>query len=736
MKQYRLLVTGMFMLVVAIFWQPSTIFGMERPTTAQLEQYKQDGTLDQKIKTAKRIGNDKPSGVLIDNMRKNISRLNSGQGLQPVPIDPKGFPTTGSPKTLVILVDFPDMPHTDSQTVEEVDTKIFGPENVNDPHYPLESLSAYYSRSSYGKLNIQGDVLGWYTAQHDRSYYEQLSQYNGEANAVPDGQEALIQEVFNYYDDQVNFADYDNDGDGVLDNIFIKWTGDPSTYEWASFWWAYQWGAYNTVEADGVQLNTFIWSWYEETDGAGFDPLTDIHEVGHVLGLEDYYDYDPNVGVDGALGGLDIMDGLLGDHNAFSKFLLGWITPKMVTSGSKTYTLSPSSKVGDAVIVMPNVQSNDPYQQFFIAEYRNNTIKNDSGPQHLPASGMLIWHIDATLNANAQYKFNNSYTSHKLIRLMEADGLEEIETKSGSADAGDFYTQGDVLSPTSTPNSRAYNGGNTKITVSNFSSAGTTMSANFTIGNLLVTYNSKGGSAVPSKSTLFGSLLTMPTSTKAGYTLVGWYKDEALKTSWKFNSDLASDDMTLYAKWVANPSVPSNVGTTIASSNGITINWSAVSGATGYEVYRATSEAGTYSLVATVTSGVSTTNSGLTMGQNYYYKLRSYKLVDGVKVYSNFTTVVSAQATPPAPTTMVATKASASSVKLTWGTVSGTTGYEVYRSTSSGGTYSLLKSSTSNSYTDTSLTKNVTYYYKVRAFKLVGNTKIYSGWTTISSIKM
>ena len=52
----------------------------------------------------------------------------------------------------------------------------------------------------------------------------------------------------------------------------------------------------------------------------------------------------------------------------------------------------------------------------------------------LPADGLLIWHVDARLTrSGSDFLYDNSYTAHKLLRLMEADGLEEIERDSADA---------------------------------------------------------------------------------------------------------------------------------------------------------------------------------------------------------------------------------------------------------------------------------------------------------------
>ncbi|MGJ7920823.1 Ig-like domain-containing protein [Neobacillus sp. LXY-4] len=179
---------------------------------------------------------------------------------------------------------------------------------------------------------------------------------------------------------------------------------------------------------------------------------------------------------------------------------------------------------------------------------------------------------------------------------------------------------------------------------------------------------------------------------------------------------------------------PISVKATSLSYNSIKTSWAAVSGANGYEVFRATSSTGTYSLIGTTTS-TSFNNGGLTTNKLYFYKVRAYRTVGSTKVYSNYSSIVSVKPIPSVPTNFKATRVSSTSLKLTWSSVTCASGYEIYRATSSTGTYSLLKSTTSLYYNNSSLTTGRTYYYKLRAYRTVGTTKVYSGWTTVISAK-
>ena len=188
---------------------------------------------------------------------------------------------------------------------------------------------------------------------------------------------------------------------------------------------------------------------------------------------------------------------------------------------------------------------------------------------------------------------------------------------------------------------------------------------------------------------------------------------------------------------ITTPAAPASVKAASAGYNSIKTTWAAVSGASGYEVYRATSSSGTYSKVAAIagSSSVAYINTGLTTGKIYYYKVRAYRLMGSAKVYSGFSAVSSARPVPMAPTGIKAARASATSVKVSWNTVAGATGYEVYRATASGGAYSLVKTTAWLNWTNAGLTTGRTYYYKVRAYRMMNGAKVYGAYSAVVSAK-
>ncbi len=246
-----------------------------------------------------------------------------------------------------------------------------------------------------------------------------------------------------------------------------------------------------------------------------------------------------------------------------------------------------------------------------------------------------------------------------------------------------------------------------------------------------VTYDFQDGRPALVLPADYDELLTAPAvPVRAGYTFGGWYKDAACQTPWDFAMDKVSGNVTLYAKW--GSTTPTGVLAASASYSSVKVSWTAVPGATGYQVYRATSSTGAYALAGTVTSS-SFTNTGLTAGTTYYYKVRSY--AGTTKVYSAFSSVVSARPVPAAPTSPKATPATYNSIKVTWAAVSGATNYELYRATSSTGTYALLTTTSYTYYTNTSVNTGAAYYYKVRAYRLVGSTKVYGAFSAVASAR-
>lgn len=199
------------------------------------------------------------------------------------------------------------------------------------------------------------------------------------------------------------------------------------------------------------------------------------------------------------------------------------------------------------------------------------------------------------------------------------------------------------------------------------------------------------------------------------------------------NGDVYSDfSAAVSSKPVLSKPVLSAVGN---SYNSIYISWNRVVGAAGYQLYRSTSLNGSYTYLGYTTNNFST-NRYLTTGRTYYYKLRAYRFVNGVKIYSEFSAISSATPYLNKPTNMNSKRYTSTSIRLSWYRVSGAYGYEIYRSINVDGNYSLIRSTTSSSYINYSLRKGNTYYYKVRAYRIVGGKRVYGAFTYVVSTNL
>ena len=156
-----------------------------------------------------------------------------------------------------------------------------------------------------------------------------------------------------------------------------------------------------------------------------------------------------------------------------------------------------------------------------------------------------------------------------------------------------------------------------------------------------------------------------------------------------------------------------------ATSGKPMLTWNAVSGATSYKVYRATSQNGTYSLLGTVTA-TSYTNTGAKAGTTYYYKVKAVNSA-GESAYSN---VVSGRAT--VTTLTMGHSSTSGKPQLTWKAVSGATSYKVYRATTKNGAYSVINTTKARTYTNTGAALGTTYYYKVEALNAAGKSMGFS----------
>ena len=343
--------------------------------------------------------------------------------------------------------------------------KLYSAFASNDPNDGFYSVYEYYQISSYGKLTLDFTVLeNWFMPKYNSSYYASSTDSEGYMN----GDQLIIDEALAYLSTFMDLSEFDSDGNRIIDAVVIVHTLDidPDT----DFYWAYRYWNYYTddegyfYEYDGVSANDYLWASFDflhesydingnptYDDDSGLSTYTFIHEFGHILGADDYYDTSGRT--DGPLLGMDVMDSMLGDHNAFTKFNYGWLTGSrlVVCEESITLTLEAFSKNGDTIIIANNWDDDlGAYQEYYIVVYYTaDGLNSGENAGYFTREGVVVYHVNASLS----YEVNDGITYYDVYNnntsASDAYGTEDnlIEFVKSAADTY-TYVEGDTMSAT------------------------------------------------------------------------------------------------------------------------------------------------------------------------------------------------------------------------------------------------------------------------------------------------
>ena len=389
-----------------------------------------------------------------------------------------GLPSQGTYDCLVVPVQFSDTAAITSADLNKLNLAFNG--SGDDTGW--QSVNTYYSASSYGKLNVSFDIAGYnlagvnsvYTAQHNSSYYANYNETvsDGDHQYTEYGSDALFREVLAWLEGRIDLTQYDSNGDGCIDAVYLIYSADVD-YSADSFYWAYVTWYMGAEQYDGLDAYYYLFAGFDfmdedadradgfeyngKIDGLQINASTYIHETGHLLGLDDYYDYYPNSGSDEGVGGADMMDYTVGDHSAYSKIMLGWTTPQIVTQNG-TFTLAPFAESGDCLLIMLNFD-NSYFSEYLLIDFYTATGLNQMHamqPDSLlyggAQKGVRIYHVTGWANNPYSDEYgsftdcNNSLTSEPLLKLVEADGETKFRSTNGYAAASDLWQAGGSLS--------------------------------------------------------------------------------------------------------------------------------------------------------------------------------------------------------------------------------------------------------------------------------------------------
>ena len=402
-----------------------------------------DGGIDGSGITAADAGKrDARAAEYIKNMDveavKNAALRGGNQALKapagPNRIRINDFPSLGKQKSLVILWEFSDTEFKSVSDPKQFYTDMLNKEGFTYSNGANGSARDFYLASSFGLFDPEFVVVGPVKLPEKATYY----------GSDTGGQDAKIYEAIiescKALDDEIDFAEFDNDGDGVVDNIYFYYAGNGqadtpngTNYIWPHSYYLEQ-GYGQTLVLDGKKIDRYTCSnelRYEADDsliptGIG----TFVHEFGHVLGLADHYDTTYNIfGTDP--GPWDTMaSGSYNDNmntpplfSAFERAELGWLEYTELDSMTDTISTLPMLAESNMAYRV-KVEGNE--NEYFILENRQQQGWDNT----LPGHGMLVWHIDMDEDAwNGNYV--NADPSHPRVDIVEADGTAADATMAG-----------------------------------------------------------------------------------------------------------------------------------------------------------------------------------------------------------------------------------------------------------------------------------------------------------------
>ena len=316
--------------------------------------------------------------------------------------------TTGRQKLLVVPVQLRGATQWTSTMLSRLETAFFGtPEETNY----WESVSSYYSKSSYEKLTLEGEVIDPIQINYSVS---QLSSYNRFSDIISD----YIVPAFDQQVDNQIKQEYDQDKDSYIDaTIFVYSNPYDGDAYWAWVWYLLD----QNASTSNPSVGNYMWASYEFMNDSGtnrIDAHTYIHETGHLLGSDDFYsneDYDP-------VGDLEMQSYNVGDMGAFSKFQFGWSTPYVI-DGSRDVvelTIRTSSLYSDAILINDNWNGSS-LDEYLLIEYytptQNNQLDSENsynGSRMYTKSGLRIYHVDARMA-----KLRKTYSGYSFVSYSD-----------------------------------------------------------------------------------------------------------------------------------------------------------------------------------------------------------------------------------------------------------------------------------------------------------------------------
>ena len=335
----------------------------------------------------------------------------------------------GKRRVVVILVSYGDVAFQEGHD-NALYQRIFNEENFHEEPF-VGSVSDYFRDQSNGLFTLNFDVYGPVILSKERAYYGR--HYKEEHDMHPG--EMVIEAVNQVKDMVEDWHQYDWDGDGEVDQVYLIYAGpgeDTCGIEEAIWPHKSYLGGLQQELGDGsgpvkVDENLVVNSYACSPELGSDNHLTGIgtvcHEFSHCLGLPDFYDvlYSGGQGMDY----WDIM--AIGSqlenyfhpagYTSYERWMSGWLTPIVLENNDTTITdMKPLQDGGESYIIY----NKGNRHEYFLLENRQYT-KWDAC---LPSRGLMILHVDEDENIWRQNEINTDYY-HQRMTWVPANGLYE-----------------------------------------------------------------------------------------------------------------------------------------------------------------------------------------------------------------------------------------------------------------------------------------------------------------------
>ena len=445
----------------------------------EMQRYIDDGTWEEKSEMMERVADEQDE--MFSGLIGNLAMYGPDDELtadgvpigerQPVTgLTSATVPSTGNVNAMLFTAEFRDMKFRDNYK-KGLKTWFFGDQDNSRKSFPIESIKAYYERASYGKLHINGDVHHYVSGKIRKSYdsKDQLTKNHD-----------LYSEIFENWMDSItantpsgldedeylaeSLKKYDSDNDKIIDAIYVLYAGPEGT--WGTQWWNYRASFTYSFRNTGYKCKHIVFM--NGSENVSRAVRVAIHETGHLLGLVDYYPYTKEL-VNGKkvrvsrIHTFDMMNNNFGDHNGFSKMLLGWIPKekvKIVTSGTQLSGIKPYAINGDIVLIMPQSEWNryGIYSEFIMAEYYQSVSNDYLEEKNKPRAGLRLYHIYARLNQSGTDFVGSNRIIDKipLVAAIDRDHRKHIGDDYYWAYENCVYNEGNEFAPWTSPGSAFY----------------------------------------------------------------------------------------------------------------------------------------------------------------------------------------------------------------------------------------------------------------------------------------